>query len=152
MTDKHSLRLDMPIKPSSHLRIALYAGLIAIMSLLVWLAQLSLAQNVLLLIISAGVACYLALTRPIILHLSQPPLSHQVDQHWQLLVRNSRGDALWHAHISKLHRYTFGIHIEFNIIEPYPRRLAITVFRDQVSAEDWRKLNILATIIQITAH
>ena len=152
MTDKHSLRIDTPIKPSSHLRTALYASLIVVMGLLAWLAQLSLSQNVLLLIVSAGVACYLALTRPILLHLSQPPLQHRVDQHWQLLMRTSRDDALWQAHLSKLHRYPLCIHFEFSIIEPYQRSLSVTVFRDQVSAREWKKLNILATVVPITVH
>ena len=152
MTDNHSLRIDTPIKPTSHLRSALYATLIAVMGLLAWLAQLSLTQYVLLLIISAGVACYLALTRPILLHLSQPPLQHRVDQHWQLLIRTSRDDALWQAHLSELHRYPLCIHIKFSIIEPYQRGLSVTIFRDQMSAEEWRKLNILATVIPISAH
>ena len=152
MTDNHSLRIDAPIKPTSHLRSALYATLIAVMGLLAWLAQLSLTQYVLLLIISAGVACYLALTRPILLHLSQPPLQHRVDQHWQLLIRTSRDDALWQAHLSELHRYPLCIHFKFSIIEPYQRGLSVTIFRDQVSAEEWRKLNILATVIPISAH
>lgn len=152
MTDNYSLRIDTPIKPTSHLRSALYATLIAVMGLLAWLAQLSLTQYVLLLIISAGVACYLALTRPILLHLSQPPLQHRVDQHWQLLIRTSRDDALWQAHLSELHRYPLCIHFKFSIIEPYQRGLSVTIFRDQVSAEEWRKLNILATVIPISAH
>ena len=152
MTDKHSLRIDTLIKPSSQLRTVLYASLIAVMGLLAWLAQLSLAQYVLLLIVSAGVACYLALTRPILLHLSQPPLQHRVDQHWQLLIRTSRDDALWQAHLSKLHRYPLCIHFEFTIIEPYQRVLSLTIFRDQVSVEEWRKLNILATVIPVAAH
>ena len=122
------------------------------MGLLAWLAQLSLAQYVLLLITSAGVTCYLALTRPILLHLSQPPLQHRVDQHWQLLIRTSRDDALWQAHLSELHRYPLCIHFKFSIIEPYQRGLSVTIFRDQVSAEEWRKLNILATVIPISAH
>ncbi|WP_352337100.1 hypothetical protein [Psychrobacter sp. 16-MNA-CIBAN-0192] len=152
MTDKHSLRIDTAIKPSSHLRTALYASLIVVMGLLAWLAELSLAQNVLLLIVSAGFACYLALIRPILLHISQPPLQHRVDQHWQLLMRTSRDDALWQAHLSKLHRYPLCIHFEFSIIEPYQRSLSFTVFRDQVSAREWRQLNILATVVPITAH
>lgn len=152
MTDNHSLRIDTPIKPTSHLRSGLYATLIAVMGLLAWLAQLSLAQYVLLLITSAGVTCYLALTRPILLHLSQPPLQHRVDQYWQLLIRTSRDDALWQAHLSELHRYPLCIHFKFSIIEPYQRGLSVTIFRDQVSAEEWRKLNILATVIPISAH
>lgn len=152
MTDNNSLRIDTPIRPPSHLRSALYATLIAVMGLLAWLAQLSLTQYVFLLIISAGVACYLALTRPILLHLSQPPLQHRVDQHWQLLIRTSRDDALWQAHVSELHRYPLFIHFKFSIIEPYQRGLSVTIFRDQVSADEWRKLNILATVIPISAH
>lgn len=152
MTDAKSLRIDMPIKPSSRLRTALYASFITAMGLLAWLAQLSLAQYVLLLIVTAGVACYLALTRPILLHISQPPLQHRVDQHWQLLMRTSRDDALWQAHLSKLHRYPSCIHFEFSIIEPHQRALSVTIFRDQVTVQEWRQLNILATVIPITAH
>ena len=152
MTDIKSLRIDTPIRPSSRLRVALYAGLISAMMLLAWFAHLSLAQYVLLLIVSAGVFCYLALTRPILLHISQPPLQHRVDQHWQLLMRSSRDDALWQAHLYRLHRYPFCIHFQYRIVEPYQRALSITIFRDQVSAEEWQQLNILATVIPVTAH
>lgn len=152
MTHSKSLRIDTPIKSSSYLRTALYVCLISAMTLLAWLSQLSLAQYVLLLIVSAGVTCYLALTRPILLHLSQPPLQQRVDENWQLLMRTSHDDALWQARLSRLHRYPLCIHFEFSIIEPYQRILTVTVFRDQVSIEEWRRLNILATVIPMTAH
>ena len=152
MTHSKSLRIDTPIKSSSYLRTALYVCLISAMTLLAWLSQLSLAQYVLLLIVSAGVTCYLALTRPILLHLSQPPLQQRVDENWQLLMRTSHDDALWQARLSRRHRYPLCIHFEFSIIEPYQRILTVTVFRDQVSIEEWRRLNILATVIPMTAH
>ena len=149
MTSKKSLRIDTPIKPSSCLRAWLYASLIGLLVVLAWLAVLSLAQYVLILVVAAGVAGYLALTRPILLHLSQPPLDQRADQRWQLLMRTSHDDKLWQAHVTKIHRYPLVIHFEFRVIEPYQRSLSVSIFRDQVTVEEWQALNILATAIPI---
>ncbi|WP_227680015.1 hypothetical protein [Psychrobacter frigidicola] len=146
-----SLRIDMPIQPSSRLRVLLYGSSTSALILLAWFAALSLWQYVLILIIGAAVYGYLALSRPIFLHLSQPPLHQRVDQGWQLLMRSSRGDALWQAELVKVYRYQLFIHFEFIITEPYRRSLSVTVFRDQVSAEEWQELNILANVIPTTA-
>ena len=151
MAHGKSLRIDASIKPSSYLRMWLYTSLTILFVLLAWLAELSLWQYVLILVVSAAVVSYLALTRPILLHLSQPPLAQRVDQNWQALMRTQRGDALWQANLYKMHRYHLCIHFEFIIIEPYQRPLSVTVFRDQVSAEEWRALNILANVFPTTA-
>ncbi len=141
------LRIDATIKPSSYLRLLIYGSLTGAMILLGWLATLLLWQYVLLLMISVAVFSYLVLSRPIPLHLSQPPLSQRVDHNWQLLMRTGRGDGLWQAELAAVHHYHWLITFEFIIVEPYQRSLSVTVFRDQVSAEDWRKLSILASLI-----
>lgn len=146
MAQIKSLRIDTPIQPPSHLRTLLYVSLTSALILLAWLAALSLWQYVLILIVSGVVASYLALFRPILLHVSQPPLHQRLDKGWQLLMRSSHGDALWQADLVKVHRYQLFIHFEFTIIEPYQRSFSATVFRDQVSAEEWRELNILANV------
>lgn len=119
------------------------------MILLAWLASLSLWQYVLILVISAAVISYLALSRPILLHLSQPPLSQRADQGWQLLMRTGRGDELWQAGLVAVYRYHWLMSFEFIVVEPYQRTLSVTIFRDQVSAEHWRELNVLANVIPI---
>ena len=43
--------------------------------------------------------------------------------------------------------YPWVICLSFIVIEPYQRHLSVTVFRDQVSAEHWRELTILANTI-----
>ena len=116
------------------------------MVVLAWLASLLLWQYVLILIVTATVIIYLTLSRPILLHLSQPPLSHRIDQHWQLLLRTGRGDELWQAQLIVVSGYRWAISFEFNVIEPYQRSLSVTIFRDQVSPEQWRELNILARL------
>lgn len=142
-----SLRIDTAVMPTSRLRVLLYGSLASAMLLLVSLASLSLWQYVLILIISATVVSYLALSRPILLHLSQPPLSQRIDRNWQLLVRTGRGDELWQAGLSAVHSYHWLITFDFIIVEPYQRALSVTIFRDQVSANEWRELSILANII-----
>ena len=146
MTLANSLRIDTAIRPASYLRLLLYNGLTAVMVVLAWLASLLLWQYVLILIVTAAVIIYLTLSRPILLHLNQPPLSHRIDQHWQLLLRTGRGDELWQAQLSNVSRYRWAISFEFNVIEPYQRSLSVTIFRDQVSPEQWRELNILARL------
>lgn len=121
------------------------------MVLLAWLANLSLLQYVVLLVICVAVVSYLALSRPILLHLSQPPLSQRVNQGWQLLMRTSRGDTLWQAKLRTVQRYHWIISCEFIIVEPYQRSLSVTIFRDQVSAEEWRELSVLANVIPAKA-
>ncbi|WP_350560039.1 hypothetical protein [Psychrobacter sp. CAL346-MNA-CIBAN-0220] len=145
-----SLRIDSPIKSTSHLCMLLYISLAGVIVILAWLAYLLLWQYVLILVVSTAVMISLALCRPLLLHLSQPPLNQRIDQHWQLLMRTSRGDTLWQADLVKVHRYHLFIHFEFMIIEPYQRSLSVTVFRDQVSIEQWRELNILANVIPST--
>ena len=146
MTLAHSLRIDMAIRPASSLRLLLYSGLTAVMVVLAWLASLLLWQYVLILIVTAAVIIYLTLSRPILLHLSQPPLSHRVEQHWQLLLRTGRGDELWQAQLIAVSGYRWAISFEFNVIEPYQRSLSVTIFRDQVSPEQWRVLNVLSRL------
>ena len=62
------------------------------------------------------------------------------------MIRTSRGDELWQAQMVDVHNYRWAMIIEFDIIEPYQRSLSMTIFRDQVSAEQWRELNILANV------
>lgn len=141
-----SLRIDTAIQPASHLRLLLYIGLTSAMVLLTWLASLALWQYVFILIIAAAVTTYLALSRPILLHLSQPPISQRIDKQWQLLIRTGRGDELWQAKLVAVHGYQWVMNIEFYILEPYQRSLSVTIFRDQVNAKQWRELSILTNV------
>ncbi len=142
----NSLRIDTAVKPSSYLRLRLYATLVSIVIVLAWSAGLSLWHYVVILIVTAIVVSYLALSRPILLHLSQPPLSHSLNQGWQLLMRTSYGDALWQAELTEVHRYHTLIHLQFTVVEPYKKSWSVTVFRDQMSIEQWRELSILANV------
>lgn len=146
MTPITSLRIDTAIWPNSYLRLLLYSGLTSVMVILAWFASLALWQYVLVLIVAAAVTIYLALSRPIVLHLSQPPLNHRVDKHWQLLIRTGRGDELWQAQLIAVHGYRWVMSIEFIITEPCKRPLSVTIFRDQVSPNQWRELRILANV------
>ena len=141
-----SPRIDTPIKPSSALRLCLVLVLAFIVILLALLAPLSVWQYGLLIVISALVISFAILSQPILLHLSQPPIHLRYDQQWQLLMRTGRGDELWRGHLVAVHRYTGLISFEFTVVEPYQRALSVTVFRDQVSVEHWRELNVLATV------
>ena len=144
MISPTSLRIDTPIKPASYLRLLVYILLESVMVILAGLASLGLWQYVLIFVVSVAVVSYLALSRPILLHLSQPPLDKSVYQHWQLLMRTSHGDALWQAQLTAVSNYQWVICFSFIIKEPYQRPLSVAVFRDQVSAEHWRQLTILA--------
>ncbi|WP_372863795.1 hypothetical protein [Psychrobacter sp.] len=146
MTLVTSLRIDTAIQAASYLRWLLYVSLAAIMIVLAWLASLAFWQYLLIFIVSAAVASYLAISRPTILHLSQPPLGQRMDKQWQLLMRTGRGDELWQAHLISVNRYQWAMVFEFSIVEPYQRSLSMTIFRDQVSLEQWRELSILANI------
>lgn len=146
MTALTSLRLDTAIKPVSYLQILFYIALSSILILLAVLASLSLWQYVLILIISVAVIGYLALSRPIVLHISQPPLAKDIYRDWQLLIRTGHGDALWQAQLKAVTHSRWVICFEFNITEPYHRPLSVAIFRDQVNAEEWRKLTVLANM------
>lgn len=139
-----SLRIDTAIKPTSYLRALLYVSLATIIILLAWLAELWLWQYVLILIVAAAVISYLALSNPILLHISQPPLSKRIDMGWQLLMRTGRADELWQAKLSAASQYSWLIHLRLVMTEPYQRPFTVTIFRDQVNAEQWRQLSILA--------
>lgn len=142
-----TLRIDTAIKYGSQLRALLYTGLAISIALLSWLAKLSLWQYALILLVSAAVIGYLALSRPILLHLSQPPLHNHLSKEWQLLMRTGRGDELWRAELNSVHRYQWLLNFEFVTTEPFKRSLSITIYRDQVSFDHWQQLNILATIV-----
>ena len=144
MISPTSLRIDAPIQPTSYLRLLFYVLLASVMMILVGLAFLALWQYVLIFVVTVAVVSYLALLRPILLHLSQPPLDKSVYQHWQLLMRTSHGDALWQAQLTAVSNYQWIICFSFIIKEPYQRPLSVAVFRDQVSAEHWRQLTVLA--------
>ena len=146
MTMATSLRIDTAIQPASYLRVLLYMSLASAMVILAWLATLSVWQYIIILIVAAAVTGYLILSRPRLLHMSQPPLSQRVDRGWQLMIRTSRGDELWQAQMVDVHNYRWAMSFEFDIVEPYQRSLSITIFRDQMSAEQWRELNILANV------
>ncbi|MEL0620672.1 hypothetical protein [Psychrobacter proteolyticus] len=144
MTLVTSLRIDTAIKPASYLRALLYVGLTGVVMILAWFASLTLWQYLLILIVSAAVASYLIISRPILLHISQPSLSQRVDKEWQLLIRTGRGDELWQAELVDINCYQWAMSIEFDIVEPYQRSFSTTIFRDQVNSEQWRQLSILA--------
>lgn len=146
MTASTSLRIDTAIKPISYLQILFYVALSSGIILLAVFASLSLWQYVVILLISAVVIAYLALSRPILLHLSQPPLNKSLYEDWQLLIRTSRGDELWQAKLNTVNQSSWVICFDFYIIEPYQRRFTVAIFRDQVSAEQWRELSVLANM------
>ncbi|HSP86232.1 MAG TPA: hypothetical protein VLN09_10925 [Psychrobacter sp.] len=146
MTALTSLRIDTAIKPISYLQILFYIALSSSIILLAVLASLSLWQYVFILIISVAVIGYLALSRPIVLHISQPPLAKDLYHDWQLLVRTSGGDALWQAQLQAVSHSRWVICFDFDIVEPYQRPLSAAIFRDQVNAEEWRKLTVLANM------
>ncbi len=143
-----SLRIDSAIKPASFLRASLYSSLALVFTLLSWLASLSLWQYLLLFVVTALIISYLALSKPILMHISQPPLSKRLDFGWQLLMRTSRADELWQARLLTATRYPWLIHLRLVLTEPYRRPLVVTIFRDQVNAEQWRQLSILAKSIE----
>ncbi|WP_296194184.1 MULTISPECIES: hypothetical protein [unclassified Psychrobacter] len=147
MTLLTSLRIDAPIQPVSRIRLMFH--LVLATALLTWaaLASLALWQYVTVLIVSATALSYLALSRPILLHLSQPPSNKSIYQHWQLLMRSSRGDSLSQAELVAVSSYSWVICFKFIIKEPYQRPVSVAIFRDQVSAEQWRKLSILANSV-----
>lgn len=147
MATTTSLRIDTAIKPSSYWRTVLYLGLMSMIIILAWLAQLLLWQYVLILTISVMIVSYLALSRPILLHLSQPPLDKQIDKDWQLLMRTGRGDELWLADLDKANNYSWLISMNFMTVEPFKRSLTVIVYRDQVSADEWRQLMILTNVL-----
>lgn len=149
MTALTSLRLDTAIKPMSYLQILFYIALSGSIILLAMLASLSLWQYVLILIISVAIIGYLALSRPIILHISQPPLGKDIYRDWQLMIRTGRGDALWQAQLKAVTQSRWVICFDFDIVEPYERPLSIAIFRDQLNAEEWRKLTVLANMTAI---
>jgi len=144
MTLVTSLRIDTAIKPASYLRALLYVSLTGVMMILAWFASLTLWQYLLIFIVSAAVASYLIISRPILLHISQPSLSQRVDREWQLLIRTGRGDELWQAELIDINCYQWAMSVEFDIVEPYQRSFSTTIFRDQVNSDQWRQLNILA--------
>lgn len=141
------LRIDMSVRPNSYLRIICYIVLASITVLLAWLADLLLWQYVFIVIVSAAVVSYLALSRPTLLHLSQPPLERLIDQGWQLYMRTGRGDELWQARLCGISHHQWLVMIKFTTTEPFKRALTMTIYRDQVSPHDWRQLNILANIM-----
>lgn len=147
-----SLRIDTLIQPTSYLRSLSYGSLAAIIVLLAWLAKLWLWQYVLILLVAAAVISYLALSKPILIHLSQPPISQRVDLGWQLLMRTGRADELWQANLSTVHQFSWLIHLTLVMTEPYQRPFTVTIFRDQVGAEQWRQLCILANSIDGTTQ
>ena len=146
MTTLNSLRIDTAIKPISYLQILFYMALSSIVILLAVFTSLSLWQYIAILIISAATITYLALSRPIVLHLSQPPLNKNIYHGWQLLMRTSFGDALWQGQLRTVSYSHWVICFDFDIVEPYHRQLAVVIFRDQVNAEQWRKLTVLANM------
>ena len=146
MTALTSLRLDTAIKPVSYLQILFYIALSGSIILLAMLASLSLWHYVLILIISVAVIGYLALSRPIVLHISQPPLGKDIYRDWELLIRTGHGDALWQAQLKAVTQSRWVICFDFDIVEPYQRPLSIAIFRDQVNAEEWRKFTVLANM------
>ncbi len=86
------LRIDAKVSAASRISMLLYSALTLIMLVLAWLAQLSLWQYVLMMTISVLAFGYVTLSKPIVLHLTQPPLDQRIDRHWQLLLRMGRGD------------------------------------------------------------
>ena len=147
MTLLTSLRIDTAIQSVSYIRVLLYISVMSAIMILAYFASLALWQYGLILVVLVATAIYVAMSRPRLLHLSQPPLNQRVDKQWQLLMRLGRGEQLWQADLRAVHRYQWAIHFEFDVIEPYHRSLAATVFRDQVSAEQWRELSILANMM-----
>lgn len=148
MTVLTSLRIDTAIKPISYLQMLFYIALSISIILLAVLTSLSLLQYIFILIISVAVIGYLALSRPIVLHISQPPLGKDVYHDWQLLIRTGRGDGLWQAKLKAVTYYRWVICFDFDIVEPHQRPLSIAIFRDQINAEEWRKLTVLANMVQ----
>lgn len=140
-------RLDAAVFPSSRLQFIIVCSGIALFLLLSWSAKLSLWQFILVVAVSGLTFGYWWLSRPIVTQITQPPLHLNAHQGWQLMMATSRGDQLWHGELRQLRTYSWVVVADFAITEPYQRSLTLSIFRDQVAPEDWRRLIILSQLI-----
>lgn len=140
------MRLDAPIMPSSRLRQLFYSGLLGLFLLLTWSAKLAIWQLGLVIAALFLIGGFIFLSKPTLLHLSQPPLHLNSRYDWQLLMATSRGDQLWQGDLVRVRATSWVVIADVRVIEPYQKSLTLTIFRDQVSAEDWRKLSILGQL------
>lgn len=140
------MRLDAPIIPSSRLRLLFYSGLLGLFLLLAWSVNLAIWQLGLVLLSLILIGGFIFLSKPTLLHLSQPPLHLNLHYDWQFLMATARGNQLWQGNLLRAQSYSWAVIVEVQVMEPYQKSLTVTIFRDQVSAEDWRKLSILGQI------
>lgn len=141
------MRLDAPITLQSRFRLLFYAALLAIFLPIAWLAGLAIWQFGLVLLSVILISSFIFLSKPALLQLSQPPLHLNARQNWQLLMRTARGDQLWQGDLLRVRAYSWVVIAEVQVIEPYQRSLTFTIFRDQMTADDWRKLSILGQLM-----
>lgn len=93
-------------------------------------------QFVVLAILGAVVVAGIA-TKPVLKHLI---IDHQ---HSQLLIRAGQKDELWQGVLNTAMCRQGYIQLQFAIDEPYVGVFNCCVFYDQMTADEWRKLNAM---------
>lgn len=143
----HAMRLDAPIAIKSRLRNLFFGGLLGLFLWLTWSAGLAIWQLALVGLVLILVSGFTVLSKPALLHLSQPPLHRNACYDWQLLMATAHGEQLWQADLLRVRSYFWVVIADFRVVEPYQKSLTITIYRDQVLAEDWRKLSIVGQVL-----
>ncbi|WP_131667777.1 hypothetical protein [Psychrobacter pygoscelis] len=143
-----SLRLDAKIATRSSYRLFIYAIIAVWIALMAYLADLNYWQLALLLF-SAIVSIVGAwLTQLPVVHISQPALTQSLFKDWQLMMSTSRGEALWRADLLSIQDYGPTVVLKFAVSHPQRRSISHALFRDQMTAQSWHQLKVIAQLIK----
>lgn len=149
--------LDANIKPNSGLAMVLFFCWLFSLFVIGMLAQLVWWQLGLLIFVSLSVLLLHKLRRIIPLHITQlddtkngfDPLTHQeIGWHIQLKQKQNHKQPvqLCQGKLIKTNDFGIMVFLSYQIIEPTKQQFGVTIWQDQVTNDDWRKLKILTRL------
>ncbi len=139
------LRLATTLRPKSywragyHLAYLLAILAIGIMTALPWWAVIAMA--IIAILVYSYASRWTIATQPLHLTAAHPT---DYNSHWQLLFAGRYRDELWEADLMTAKRIGHCIHLVFAVVHPEYKQQVVVLWQDQVSADMWRQLNILA--------
>ncbi len=132
--------IDTPLAPSRY-RLLVWVLYVLLVMLLAYRVGLVWWQWLMMALLTVGLFWSRLQRLPIVQHIAQPMGG---DELWQCLVDNGQGEELWQMYLSDITEVGVCVVLRFEVVSPMPKALTVSVYPDQVPAEAYRRLKVLA--------
>lgn len=149
--NQENWRIDEEILPTSQWRLLIVAFWLFLMLLVMGVSGLVWWQWLIMLVVTGLGTWYYRHNhisqRFPVAHITQPPLDKLHRSPWFVYVDTKQDKLqLWQGYLNAMYVNRYLVILHFDIVEPLPNNRSVTIWRDQVSEEGWRKLQVFGRL------